>query len=304
MTFSVVARCPRTSAVGGAVLTRNLAVGGYGPGVGVLWVRGGAGAVVTQSFTDPTYGPRGLSLMESGVSGPDALAQLLAQDAGTSGLRQLAFLDRAGQGAAHTGHRCVAHQGHVVTDDAVFVANMMRSPGVPEAMANSWRHSSEERFARRLLLALQAGEAAGGDLRGRQSAALRIAPAHPDHAEQLLVDVRVDDAPDPLAELDRLEHVACAYAVAEEAATLDEQGDHAGAQSRWQEVRRLLPDSPDAAFWSAVSLAQAGQICQAQEAFAFAFERQPGFTDLLPRLLDAGTIDLDPRTLQQLHLTI
>lgn len=193
MTWSIIARDPAAGQIGIAVSTCAFAVGARVP-----FVRTGVGAVATQAFTNPSYGPRGLALLAHGVPPADVVRVLTEADDGRAD-RQLHVMDREGRSAAHTGADCVPWCGHVVRDGCSVAGNMLAGPEVVEATAAAFAAEGGP-LARRFLAALLAGEAAGGDRRGRQSAAILV---H-DGEDYALVDVRVDDHPDPLSELARL----------------------------------------------------------------------------------------------------
>ncbi|MGH2781502.1 MAG: DUF1028 domain-containing protein, partial [Thermoleophilaceae bacterium] len=206
MTYSIVARDPGSGELGVAVQSHYFGVGSL-----VSWAEAGVGAVATQSVAQPAYGPRGLELMRAGASAPEALHRLLAEDR-QEPVRQVAFVDRHGRVAAHTGARCVREAGHRVADGVSAQANIMRRPTVPDAMVSAFRSASGD-LAGRLMAALDAAEAEGCDLRGRQSAALVVvAPrASGRPAEDRLLDLRVDDHPEPVRELRRLLDLRRAY---------------------------------------------------------------------------------------------
>lgn len=197
MTYSIVARDAETGELGVAVQSRAF-------GVGLCaHVRPGVGAVATQSFTEQGYGPRGLDLLAAGAAPEDALAELLAADDQRE-LRQVAFLAADGRAAAHTGDGCIPDCGHLVGDGVSVQGNMLASPEVWPAMLEAFS-AADGLLAERLLAALDAGEAAGGDFRGRQSATLVVARGDAgDDPWRRWADLRVDDHPEPLAELRRL----------------------------------------------------------------------------------------------------
>lgn len=197
MTYSIVARDPETGELGVAVQSRAFRVGMC------AWARPGVGAVATQSFTEPGYGPRGLELLADGRSPAEALEQLLASDE-RSGFRQVAVVDAAGRTAAHTGDACIPDCGHLARENLSVQGNMLASPNVWAAAAGAFEDTGGF-LGERLLAALDAAEEAGGDFRGRQAAALLVVSgdvARP--AWESVVDLRVDDHPEPLAELHRL----------------------------------------------------------------------------------------------------
>lgn len=197
MTWSIVARDEMTGRIGIAVATRAFAVGALVP-----HIRTGIGAVATQAWTNPYFGPRGLALLAAGATAEDTVRMLLTADEGRDH-RQLHVMDRHGGLAAATGSACVEWCGHLVRDTFSVAGNMLAGEGVINATADVYAAQSAQPFARRLLAAMRAGEEAGGDKRGKQSAALLI---H-DSEDYALVNIRVDDHADPLAELARLEGV-------------------------------------------------------------------------------------------------
>jgi uncharacterized Ntn-hydrolase superfamily protein len=199
MTWSVVARDKATGAFGVAVTTKAFATGNRVP-----WARSGVGAVATQAFTNPMFGPRGLDLLAQGLSAKEALDQLVAADEGRT-VRQLHLVDRAGRVAAHTGDNCVAWAGHLLGDGFSVAGNMLAGAAVVKETWRAYAAAAEAgaELAERLIAALEAGQRAGGDKRGKQSAALRVHSTE-DYAD---IDLRVDDAPEPLPELRRLYEV-------------------------------------------------------------------------------------------------
>jgi uncharacterized Ntn-hydrolase superfamily protein len=206
MTYSIVARDPETGQLGIAVQTRSFAVGAAVP-----WAEAGVGAVATQSFTERSYGPLGLELLRAGRAPEDALAGLVTADQ-QENMRQVGIVDATGRGAAHTGVLCIKEAGHLVRDGFTVQANMMRSADVWPALASAYEGASGS-LPQRLLAALDAAEAAGGDFRGRQTAAMLVVEGKSSGRpwEDRVIDVRVDDHEDPLAELRRLVTLAEGY---------------------------------------------------------------------------------------------
>ena len=198
MTYSIVARDPATGHFGIAVASRFFAVGAVVP-----YMAGGVGAIASQAFISPLYGVDGMKMLQAGASAEDVVAAMTARDAGSHS-RQLHVMDAAGRSAAFTGEKCIGWAGHLVAEGVSVAGNMLAGPEVLEATLAAYQAHSGADFADRLLAAMDAGEAAGGDKRGRQSAALRIVrgEAYP------WIDIRADDHPDPLAELRRLLAVA------------------------------------------------------------------------------------------------
>jgi uncharacterized Ntn-hydrolase superfamily protein len=212
MTFSIIARDAATGRIGAAIASKFLAVGARN-----AFIKTGAGAIVSQAIFNPYYGPRGLALLAAGASAAEAVRLLTAADEGRD-LRQLHVLDRHGQLAAYTGSACTAWCGHLIKPTFSVAGNTLAGACVLEAMAEAYMANAELPFARRLIAAVQAGEAAGGDTRGRQSAALLV---H-DEQDYSLIDLRADDHPDPLAEIARLEEIA---------------------RQSWVHFRRVLPSA-------------------------------------------------------------
>jgi uncharacterized Ntn-hydrolase superfamily protein len=198
MTWSIVARDPGSGAFGVAIATRFFAVGALCP-----HADGGVGALASQALMNPTYGPRGLRLLREGVPAPDVVRLLTQSDPG-SDARQLHVQDAAGRIGTHTGPACIGWCGHAVHDGFSVAGNMLAGEEVLAETARAYMESAHLPFAQRLIAAMKAGEAAGGDKRGKQSAALRIVTTE----EYPALDLRVDDHADPLAELTRLEEVS------------------------------------------------------------------------------------------------
>ena len=205
-TYSIVARDPATGELGVAVQSHWFSVGSV-----VTWAEPGVGAVATQSFVEVSYGPLGLELMQAGKTAEQALAALLAADPHPQ-VRQVAMVDRHGNVAAHTGDSCIAAAGHQTGEQYSVQANLMERDTVWGAMARAYE-SAEGDLAERLMASLEAAEAEGGDIRGRQSAAILVVPAAGEGRpwRETVVDLRVEDHPRPLAELRRLLRVHRAY---------------------------------------------------------------------------------------------
>jgi len=290
MTYSIVARDPATGELGGAVQTRWFAAG-----AGVLWVAPGVGAVATQSFTEIAHGPNGLALLHAGRTPAEAMATLLAADSGRE-TRQLGIVAADGTAAAFTGARCVDAAGHQTAADVSCQANMMERSTVWRAMVSAFSSAPGD-LAARLLAALRAAEAEGGDVRGRQSAALVVAPgpAATDgtraSAWERRYDVRVDDAADPLAELDRLLRIARAYEAFEAATSLAEAGSVGAAVDGFIAARSLAPEDDQIALWHAACLAAAGRVAEARATLREAVAAEPRAAEHLRRFVAAGHAD-------------
>lgn len=233
--------------------------------------------MATQSIVEPAYGPRGLALMKDGKSAPAALQQLLADDP-QEAARQVAMIDRGGRVAVHTGSRCIKHAGHAVGDQVSAQANMMERDTVPAAMVRAYSAASGVAFAERLLAALDAAQAEGGDLRGRQSAAIVIVSprATGNPVEDRPIDLRVEDDPDPLRELRRLVSLRRAYQRVDVGDQLAAAGDVEGSLAEYEAAHRSQPDNLELAFWHGVALAASGREEDAAPIMRRAFEAHAG----------------------------
>lgn len=272
----------------------------FGVGSLVSWAEAGVGAVATQSVVEPSFGPRGLELMRAGKSAPEALHELLAGD-DQENVRQAALVDRAGRVAVHTGKRCIGHAGHALGNQVSAQANIMLRDTVPAAMVRGYEAARGE-LAERLLAGLDAAEGEGGDLRGRQSAALLVVAARGSGrpGEAKLVDLRVDDHGDPLGELRRLLRRQRAYARADRGDQLAAAGDTAGALHEYAAAHAGDPDNPELGFWHGVALAAGGSEDEATPILRKVFDARPGYADLLERLPAAGLFPDDGHLIARL----
>jgi uncharacterized Ntn-hydrolase superfamily protein len=272
MTYSIVARDATTGELGVAVQSHY-----FGTGSVVTWAEPGVGVVATQAMAEISYGPLGLDLMRGGTSAPDALRDLIAAD-DASATRQVAMVDATGRVATHTGEKTIADAGHVTGEGWSVQANMMRRDTVWAAMAKTYESATGD-LADRLLAALDAAEAEGGDIRGRQSAALLIVPAT-GHRWDTTIDVRVDDHPEPLPELRRLVAMRKAYLSAQDGPAMG--------------------DNPELAFWTGMAHGIGGQVDEALPLLRKAYAADPGWAELLRRLPAAGLFPDDPELLDRL----
>jgi uncharacterized Ntn-hydrolase superfamily protein len=284
-TYSIVARDPATGDLGVAVQSHWFSVGSI-----VTWAEAGVGAVATQSFVDPGYGVRGLGLMRRGVAAPDALARLVRADAQRDG-RQVAMIDARGRVAAHTGRSAIAAAGHHVGAGYSVQANLMANDRIWPAMAQAYESAAGD-LADRMLAALDAAQAAGGDIRGKQSAALVVVRAkgsgRPWAGADRAFDLRVEDHPDPLAELRRLVRLQRAYAHANRGDELMTAKKVDAALEEYRAASALAPEVLELPFWHAVTLASIGREREALPLFAAVFAKEPVWADLLVRLPASG----------------
>lgn len=275
-TYSIVALDAASGQLGVAVQSHWFSVGPIVP-----WALPALGAIATQASAEISYGPRILELLESGASAGDALERALAEDPARE-TRQVAVVDFAGQVAAHTGSACIAHAGHATGAGVSCQANIMASEAVWPAMLTAFEQASGP-LAERLLSALDAGEASGGDLRGRQSAALLVVA--PDAARwEAEVCLRVEDDAEPLSELRRLLVVHDAYTLAGEGDRLVGEGAFGDAVACYLRAIALAPDNHELLFWSGLGLAQSGDIEAGCAQVARAVELHAPWADLLRRL--------------------
>jgi uncharacterized Ntn-hydrolase superfamily protein len=276
VTYSIVAHDPETGELGVAVQSHWFSVGSI-----VTWARPGIGAVATQANAEVSYGPRALELMAEGVSAPDALDRLVSEDPGEHS-RQVAVIDAAGRVGVHTGPSCIAYAGHVTGDGVSCQANIMVSERVWPAMLAAFTASSGP-LTERLLRALEAAEHEGGDLRGRQSAAILVVPAVGE-PWSTVVAVRVDDHPEPLDELRRLVVLNGAYALAGSADELLNQGRGAAAAQLYMQASEQAPGNHELLFWAGLGMAGAGDLDAGVARVREAIELQPTWRELLGRL--------------------
>jgi len=294
MTYSIVARDPTTGDFGVAVQSHYFCVGASVP-----WAEAGVGAVATQAMSETSYGPLGLDLMRGGKTAPEALRALVAADAGAA-IRQVAMVDAAGNAAAHTGDHCIAEAGHRTGDGVSVQANMMERATVPDAMLAAYAAATGA-LAERLLVVLDAAEAEGGDIRGRQSAAILIvegARGTPPWTARS-VDLRVEDHPTPLVELRRLVTLRRAYDASDRGFELFRSGDIDGGIAEMEIGRRLAPDNTEIAFWMALALARK-DVAAARSLLAECRASEPRWAELLRRLPAAGLFPENAKLIEEL----
>ena len=294
-TYSIVARDPRTGEMGVAVQSHWFSVGSI-----VSWAEAGVGAVATQSFVDPSYGRNGLDLMRGGASAEEALKSLLAKDEGRD-VRQVALIDARGRVAAHTGAKCIEAAGDQAGADYSVQANMMANARVWPAMARAFE-SARGDLAERMLAALDAAEAAGGDIRGRQSAALVVVKGESTGKPwaDRTFDLRVDDHPEPLKELRRLVRLQRAYNHMNAGDAAVERKDHEAALREYAAAGRLVPGNLEMVYWHAVALVNMKRTDEALPLFRRVFAADPNWRTLTPRLVKSGILPDDPKLIDRI----
>jgi len=295
-TFSIVARDPVTGAMGVAVQSHWFAVGSD-----VIWGEAGVGVVATQSFIDPAYGPLGLDLMRAGKSAPEALRALLAADQ-YADARQVAMLDAQGRVASHTGKRCINAAGNQVGENYSSQANLMEKPTVWPAMGKAFEAAHGD-LIDRLLAALEAAQREGGDIRGKQSAAILVVRAKSTGRPwaDKIVDLRVDDSSDPINELKRLVRYHRTYEHMEKGDACSTKKDWDCAVREYGEAEKILPDQMEVVFWHAVTLVTSGRTEDSLPLFKRVFTREPVWAELLGRLPAAGLFPDDPKLIARIQ---
>lgn len=283
MTYSSVAFDPHTGELGVGVQTHQPCVGSIVP-----WVEPGSGAVATQSFANINFGPQGLALLRSGLPADRTLAALIAGD-DLPDRRQVAVIDHRGQAAVHTGSACIPFASHVVGEHFSAQANMMTSEGVPEAMAAAFEDAGGV-LAERIMATLEAGQAAGGDIRGSQSAAMLVRAPGP---RSNTWDLRADNSGAPLEELRQLVNIRLAAALL---AALPPDAPESSLHAAYDQAHALYP-SDEQAFWFAINtLGARGYLDEAVAMLSPLFERAPRWQELLKRLPFPGLEELVRRT--------
>ena len=294
-TYSIVAYDPATGQLGVAVQSHWFAVGQLVP-----WAKAGVGAVATQSFVKVEYGPEGLKMMEKGKTANEALDVLLQKDEGRE-VRQVAMIDTKGNIATHTGRRCVQMAGHYTGDNYSVQANMMENKTVWPAMAKAYENTSGD-LANRMMAALEAAQAEGGDIRGKQSAAMLIVSGEPTGKpwQDKIVDLRVDDHPEPLKQLKRLIRINRAYQHANQGDKYLEQDKIDKALEEYKKSEEYYPANPELPYWTAITLAGEGQLEKALPIFKKVFAKNPKLKKMTPRLVDAGLLPDDEELLDKI----
>jgi len=294
-TYSIVARDAATGEIGVAVQSHWFSVGTIVP-----WAEAGVGAVATQSFVDPSYGSLGLELMRAGKPAPEALQALLAKDESRE-VRQVAMIDAQGRVAAHTGAKNIPAAGHVVGEQFSAQANMMLEDAVWPAMAAAYTKAKGD-LAERMMAALDAAQAAGGDIRGQQSAALVIVTGKPTGRAwaDRVFDLRVDDHARPLEELRRLIGVQRAYNFMNAGDQAIERKDAAGALQAYSSAAELNPGNAEMRFWHAVGLVNMGRLDEALPIFGRAFAMDANWALLASRLTGVGMLPADAGVLDRI----
>lgn len=294
-TYSIVARDTTTGEMGVAVQSHWFSVGSL-----VGWAEAGVGAIATQSFVNVSFGPRGLELLKSGKTAPEVLDELIAADEGRD-VRQLAIVDAQGNVANYTGSRCIPGAGDVAGDNYSVQANLMLTDTVWEAMAKAYE-AADGPLAERMVAALEAAQAEGGDIRGKQSAALLVVSGEPTGNvwEDRLIDLRVEDHAEPVQEIKRLLRVYRAYEHMNNGDVAMEHNNIEAALREYGAAEEMFPDNLEMKFWHAVSLANAGMVAESLPIFETIFGQDANWRILTERLPDVGLLTVTDDQLAQI----
>jgi len=294
-TYSIVARDTVTGEMGVAVQSHWYSVGTI-----VSWGEAGVGVIATQSFVNPSFGPRGLALLKQGLDAKQVLKLMIEADDGRD-VRQLSVLDAKGNVATHTGKSCIDDAGHIVGNNYSVQANMMLNDKVWGAMSNSIENSSGP-LAERLMSALEAAEKAGGDIRGKQSAAILV--VKPESSGQVWldrkVDIRVDDHPEPLKELRRILKVHQAYEHMNNGDLAIEHNNMDLAMKEYSAAEKMFPENEEMKYWHAVTLANIGKVNESLPLFKQVFKKNKNWITLTPRLIKSNLLTVDENSLEKI----
>ncbi len=294
-TFSIVARDSITGDMGVAVQSHWFSVGSL-----VTWAEAGVGAVATQSFVDPAYGPLGLDLIRAGKTANQALEGLLAADPGKD-VRQVAMIDVQGNVAAHTGSKCIQAAGHIVGKNYSVQANLMLNDKVWPAMSKAFENAKGD-LAERMLAALDAAQSVGGDIRGKQSAAILIVKGKSTGRPwaDRVMELRVEDHEDPLKELRRVVDVQRAYEHMNQGDLAVEHNDVDAALREYGAAEKMFPKNLEMKFWHAVALVNVGRVKDSLPLFKEIFAQDINWATLVPRLPASGTLTADEKTIKEI----
>lgn len=294
-TYSIVARDSASGELGVAVQSHWFSVGST-----VIWAEPGIGAVATQSFVEPSYGPLGLHLMRAGKDAGQALTALLAVDEHED-VRQVGMVDAHGVVANHTGSNAISEFCDIAGENYTVQANLMWKPTVCTAMAAAFEAAAGD-LAERMLIALEAAQAEGGDMRGKQSAALLVVSGDASLPpwDGRLIDLRIEDHADPLVELRRLLNMARAYRLMNEGDDFMTVGEVEKAVLAYSSAEALVPDSHEMIFWHAATLAANGKVEESLPLFKKAFDMWPLWRELVQRLPASGLLPDDPELMRRI----
>ncbi len=295
-TFSIVARDPVTGEMAVAVQSHWFSVG-----TAVPWGEAGVGVVATQSFVNKSYGPKGLALIKSGKTAPEALQELLAQDEGRE-VRQVAMIDTNGNVNAYTGKNCIDYASQIVGKNFSVQSNMMLNKKVCPAMAKAFEESTGKPLAERVLAVLQAAQAVGGDIRGKQSAAILVVAGKSSSQpwNDKLIDLRVDDNTLPLVELNRLLQLYRAYEHMDKGDLATEKNDMPLAMKEYRSAMQLFPKNLEMQYWTAITLANNKKITAAAAMLQKIYKQDANWRALTKRLPKVNLLTVKAEELKEL----
>jgi len=293
-TYSIVARDSITGEMGVAVQSHWFSVGTV-----VSWAEAGVGAIATQSFANKSFGIRGLALLKQGMSAQQALDELLSTDEAKE-VRQVAIVDMHGNIATHTGKNCIQYADHIKGNNYSVQSNMMLNNTVSKAMSVAFESSGGKPLGERLLEAIEAAQKAGGDIRGQQSAALLVVPGKSDGKpwDERTIDLRVDDHVTPVKELRRLYKIHLAYQHMNNGDLAIEQNNMTEAMKEYNAAMKLFPENLEMQYWTAISLANNGQVEKAKPILRKIFIKEPNWRELTRRLPAVGLLSISKKELE------
>ena len=295
-TFSITARDKVTGELAVGVQSHWFSVG-----TAVPWAEAGVGVVATQSFVDKSYGTKGLALLKQGLTAQQALDNLVKADEGRD-VRQVSIIDNVGNVATHTGKKCIQYASHLKGDNFSVQSNMMLGGKVCESMAAAFKKSSGKPLAERILIALDAAQQVGGDIRGMQAAALLVVPgkATGQPWNERTVDLRVDDHTTPLKELRRLYNVHLAYEHMNKGDLAVEKNDMLMAMKEYTAAMKMFPSNLEMQYWTAITLANNKDLNKAIPMLKNIFSRDKNWKELTRRLPPVGLLTVSKQELQRI----
>ena len=286
MTYSIVARDQKTGQLGVAVQSHYFSVGPVVP-----WARAGVGAVATQSMVEISYGPMGLDLIASGKSSKEALESLLKTDP-KADTRQVGMVDSKGVVATHTGSKCIDFAGHSAGEGFSCQANLMRNDTIWGAMEKAYVKSSELKFPERLVSALEAAENAGGDVRGKQSAAILVVSPqlYPNLWMGRLLELRVEDSAQPIEELKRLVKLKRGYEWAEKGDDLLSSGKIKESSEAYATALEYAPENEEILYWKGITMLASRLQEEGSRILVEIFKKNKSWVQVTKSLVDRGYV--------------
>ena len=295
-TYSIVARDPKTGEMGVGVQSHYFSVGSI-----VSWGESGVGVVATQSLVNASFGLRGLELLKQGKTPKEALDFLISEDEGRD-VRQVAILDAQGRVAAHTGSKCIIHAGHIEGDNFSVQANMMLTDKVWSAMAKGFESNNNLPLAERIIKTMEAAETVGGDIRGKQSAAILMVGGKEakNKWEDKIIDLRVEDHEEPVKELERLLKLYRAYKHMDKGDLAMEHDDMETALNEYDSALNMFPNNLEMKFWTAVTLCNNQKIKEASKIFKKVFNIDNNWRLLAERLPESDLLTVSKDDLKKI----